>query len=164
MERHTPTLQPLLFSESRWCKIHKMFPSIESLQQTFAASPYIPDFIRQIFHDPVRACGLQSVRRVAVLPDGVAEGLSVGDKVTSLKFPELEHSSETPCVVSRTNYLAMEQAMLGLAGFTSSRRSLGKMIRSMSSMGIAPSKTWSPMTSAPTKPIRFLKRISSGPT
>lgn len=42
---------------------------------------------------------------------------------------------------SAGGYLAMVQAMFGLSGLTSSRRSLGRITRSMSSIGIAPSKT-----------------------
>lgn len=62
------------------------------------------------------------------------------------------------------NYFAMEQAMLGLSGFTSTVRDLGETTRSMSSIGIAPNRTSFPMTIAPPKPTRFLKWISNGPT
>ena len=59
---------------------------------------------------------------------------------------------------------AIEQAMLGLSGFTSTVRDLGDTTRSMSSIGIAPNRTSFPMTIAPPKPTRFLKWISNGPT
>ena len=54
--------------------------------------------------------------------------------------------------------------MFGLYGLTITWRVFGTTTKSMSSMATAPSKGWSPMTSAPTKPTRFEKRNSMGPT
>ncbi len=62
------------------------------------------------------------------------------------------------------HYFAIDVAIFGLSGLTSNTLVLGVMSKSMSSIGIAPSKTWSPMTKAPAKPMRFLKWISMGPT
>jgi hypothetical protein len=63
-----------------------------------------------------------------------------------------------------TSDLASDDAMLGLSGFTSIVRVRGITTRSMSSIGMTPTSTWSPITSAPTNPTRFLKRTSIGPT
>jgi len=54
--------------------------------------------------------------------------------------------------------------MFGLLGLTASVRVLGTTTRSMSSIGMAPSRTWLPSTKAPTNPTRLPKRISIGPT
>ena len=59
--------------------------------------------------------------------------------------------------------LARDEGTLGLAGFTATSRVIGLTIRSMSSIGIAPSRTSSPMTIAPTKQRRLPKRTSTGP-
>jgi len=61
-------------------------------------------------------------------------------------------------------YFTMEVAMFGLPGLTSRVRVFGTTTRSMSSIGMAPSKTSSPITKAPAKPTRFLKCSSTGPT
>lgn len=59
-------------------------------------------------------------------------------------------------LLSKPVYLAKDLAILGLSGFTSIERDRGFTTRSMSSIGIAPNNTWSPMTRAPVKPVRFL--------
>ena len=60
--------------------------------------------------------------------------------------------------------IAIEVAMLGLAGLTMSLRVAGHTSTSMSSIGTAPSSTRSPSTSAPVKQARFSNLTDTGPT
>ena len=76
----------------------------------------------------LRGCGVRSVRRVSL------EAGSAGRFFL---------------------HQALARGMSGLAGSTVSFLRLGSITRSMSSMGTAPSSTWSPNTSAPTKQKRF---------
>ena len=62
------------------------------------------------------------------------------------------------------SYLALAATKFGLSGLMSICRRCGISTRSMSSIGIAPSNTSSPITTAPTYATRFLKCVSIGPT
>jgi hypothetical protein len=54
-----------------------------------------------------------------------------------------------------TSYITIPEAMLGLSGFTTSSCFNGLINKSMSSKGMAPSRTRSPRTKAPVKQLRF---------
>lgn len=59
---------------------------------------------------------------------------------------------------------ASDSGMFGLNGFTLTRSLAGSTIKSISSIGIAPSNTWFPITSAPVTHSRFNIEILTGET
>ena len=60
-------------------------------------------------------------------------------------------------------YFANAMGMFGADGLTVIRCSLGETTKSMSSMGMAPNNTWSPITKAPTKQSRPSIETRTGP-
>lgn len=64
----------------------------------------------------------------------------------------------------RSIHFAVDAGMFGLSGFAMSYRLAGLTIRSMSSIGIAPSKTSPPNTSAPVKHFLPSNSTCKGPT
>lgn len=66
--------------------------------------------------------------------------------------------------ISLVSHLANPLAMFGEEGFTLNLKYFGCTTKSISSIGIAPNKHWSPKTIAPTKQILFSKTTFIGPT
>ena len=61
-------------------------------------------------------------------------------------------------------YMTTAPGIFGFSGFTVNCNFDGLIIQSISSIGMAPSKTVSPKTSAPVRQMRFEKFIFTGPT